>query len=128
MDRPISGAEFRFRIRGDDGKARSSRPFDVVEYLIHRAAQTLFRLSEASAYAFNRVHTIRHLLVGAGVHNDHFGFALHSQDERAPGFTHPFHETNGIAFEGRHRLNILADVDHGEESSKRHSRTIGDAI
>src|SRR5579863_6884521 len=105
----------------------SCMPFEIVKNLIHSAAQPFLGLSESSAYAFNRVQTIRHLLVSAGVHHHHFGFALHGQDEGPSRSTHPFHETDGITFEGCHRLNILTDVNHGEKSSKHHSRTIGDA-
>lgn len=44
--------------------------FEVVKDLIRGEAQTLIRLSEASAYSFKSVHAIRHSLESVGVQND----------------------------------------------------------
>jgi hypothetical protein len=116
VDIPISRSEFSF------GKSRTTDLRPVRFY-----AFGVICLSESSPYALNRVHTIRHLLISASVHNDDSGFALYSQDERPSRSSQPFHQTGRIAFEGRPGLNILADIDHGEESSPHHSRNFCDA-
>jgi hypothetical protein len=56
---------------------------------------------------------VEEALVGGGVLDNGFGFAVDSEDDGAAGLFEALHHFDGVVAEGGEGLDVFGDVDHG---------------
>jgi hypothetical protein len=56
---------------------------------------------------------VEEALVGGGVLDDSFGFAVDGEDDGSAGLLKALHHFDGVVAEGGEGLDVLGDVDHG---------------
>jgi hypothetical protein len=70
---------------------------------------------QSLAYAFGGIGSgsdVQQALVGFGVLNNGFGFAVNRENQRAFRFLEVLHELSRVAAESGHGLNVFFDVEH----------------
>jgi hypothetical protein len=55
---------------------------------------------------------VEEALIGLGILDDGFRFAIHGENQRPLGLLEALHEFRRITPESCHRLNVLLDVEH----------------
>jgi hypothetical protein len=86
-----------------------------VEHFARGAGPALSDIVEALPYGLMGVgagHDVEKALVGCGIVEDRFRFAVHGEHDGALVLFELPHELTRITAEGGHRMNIFCDVDH----------------
>lgn len=90
--------------------------FKLAEELSRWASFPFFRVLQTLADAFVRVGAggnVEKVLIGFGILHDGGCFSLHGKHHGALALFQMFHEVAGAAAEGRQRLDVFGDVEHG---------------
>src|ERR1700687_5331314 len=89
---------------------------NLVEYLSCWASTSVGYIIKPLADAFLCVGTgrnVEQVLIGLGVLHDSRCFTLHRKHHWALALLELFHKVAGTSAEGRQRLDVLGDVQHG---------------
>src|SRR5882724_6368511 len=86
----------------------------LLEDLVHRASPACVQVFETLTDAFLRASLggeVEEALVGGGVLDDSFGFAVDGEDDGAAGLFEALHHFDGVVAEGGEGLDVFGDVD-----------------
>jgi hypothetical protein len=84
-----------------------------VEHLTRWLRASCFHVSQPSLNALDRLHAIEKLLVGFGILNNDFSFAVDSQDQGVTGLPEAVEELRRISFEVTEGSYVVGNVQHG---------------
>src|SRR6266849_2876276 len=105
--------------------SRKERPVSLTTYFMdaaehfksfaRRTDAALFYVLKTLTDSLKRVglrRDVEEALIGFGILQDRFRFAIDGENQRPLGFLETLHEFSRIAPECGHRLNVFLDVEH----------------